>query len=227
MERPALSWHGAAVNRRHRLFGSGAQQAIRKRACLPEETHTGKGTGQTPAVTRRHDSPARARASFCVRKVASCRAGRVHCAGGDFYDRYIGRAYTHRLSTECGHACPSDEGNGPPARADRQRKTELIVQDAQTYAALLERVKRTETLAALRQSIAEHERGAGQPAQTTFDELRHTKQSSRFGAWHAQWLQDLSPAPTLRDEDLSRTALYARDDDHTFSLQQDTEAPVR
>ncbi len=45
---------------------------------------------------------------------------------------------------------------------------------------------------------------------------------SGFQEWHRLWVEDLPPAPILRDEDISRDTLYARDDDLTFQPQKDT-----
>jgi PHD/YefM family antitoxin component YafN of YafNO toxin-antitoxin module len=54
-------------------------------------------------------------------------------------------------------------------------KAELVVQDAQSYQALLERierVERAEAVAAIRTGMEEFERGEGRPAREALEELR-------------------------------------------------------
>lgn len=51
-------------------------------------------------------------------------------------------------------------------------KAELVVQDAESYQALLDRLDYLETVAGLRQSQAEFERGEGVPVNAAFEGLR-------------------------------------------------------
>lgn len=51
-------------------------------------------------------------------------------------------------------------------------KAEVIVQDAESYQKMLERLERAEALAAVRQGMAEFERGEGRDAREAFEELR-------------------------------------------------------
>jgi prevent-host-death family protein len=51
-------------------------------------------------------------------------------------------------------------------------KAEVVVQDAEAYQQLLERLEYAETVAAIRKGIEEFERGQGKPAQEALEELR-------------------------------------------------------
>jgi prevent-host-death family protein len=51
-------------------------------------------------------------------------------------------------------------------------KAEIVVQDATSYQELLDRVERAETVAAVRQAMAEFDRGEGRPAREALEELR-------------------------------------------------------
>ena len=58
-------------------------------------------------------------------------------------------------------------------------KAELVVQDARAYQAMLDRVERAETVAALRNGIEEFERGEFRPARKALEELRRKHGTSR------------------------------------------------
>jgi hypothetical protein len=51
-------------------------------------------------------------------------------------------------------------------------RAELVVQDAGSYQALLDRLHHMETLAAIREGIASAERGEMKPAEQVFAEMR-------------------------------------------------------
>jgi prevent-host-death family protein len=68
---------------------------------------------------------------------------------------------------------------GNPLLLTVNGKAELVVQDARSYQAMLERVERAETVAALRKSMEEFERGEGKPADQAFEELRQKHGLSR------------------------------------------------
>lgn len=51
-------------------------------------------------------------------------------------------------------------------------KAEMVVQDAEAYQDLLDRLERAEAIAAIRQGLAEFERGEGLPAREAFETLR-------------------------------------------------------
>jgi PHD/YefM family antitoxin component YafN of YafNO toxin-antitoxin module len=51
-------------------------------------------------------------------------------------------------------------------------KAEVIVQSAEAYQDLLDRLERAEAIAAIRQGIAEFERGEGRPARHALEALR-------------------------------------------------------
>jgi len=55
-------------------------------------------------------------------------------------------------------------------------KAEVVVQDAESYQKLLDRLDRIETLEAIRQGLEEAERGEGRPAREVFAEL-----SAKYG----------------------------------------------
>lgn len=55
----------------------------------------------------------------------------------------------------------------------------MVVQDAMAYQALLERIELAESAAAVRQAIAEFERGEGQPARVALEKLRRKHGISR------------------------------------------------
>jgi prevent-host-death family protein len=50
-------------------------------------------------------------------------------------------------------------------------RAEVVVQDAESYQDMAERLDRAETLAAIRQGLAEAERGESRDAETVFTEL--------------------------------------------------------
>ncbi|HXU38986.1 MAG TPA: type II toxin-antitoxin system Phd/YefM family antitoxin [Blastocatellia bacterium] len=58
-------------------------------------------------------------------------------------------------------------------------KAQLVVQDARAYQAMLDRVERAETVAALRKGIEEVERGEFRPARKALKELRRKHGTSR------------------------------------------------
>ena len=58
-------------------------------------------------------------------------------------------------------------------------KAELVVQDAQSYQALLERIERAEAVAAIRKGMEEFERGEGRPAREALEELQQKHGISR------------------------------------------------
>ena len=51
-------------------------------------------------------------------------------------------------------------------------KAEMVVQDAEAYQDLLDRLEKAETIAAIRQGLDEFERGEGLPAQAALETLR-------------------------------------------------------
>ena len=51
-------------------------------------------------------------------------------------------------------------------------RAELIIQDAESYQDLLDRLHRLETLAAIREGMASAERGEGKPAEQVFAEMQ-------------------------------------------------------
>ncbi|MCY7284509.1 MAG: type II toxin-antitoxin system Phd/YefM family antitoxin [Cyanobacteria bacterium CAN_BIN43] len=51
-------------------------------------------------------------------------------------------------------------------------KAEMVVQDAEAYQDLLDRLERAEAIAAIRQGLAEFERGEGLPARAVLETLR-------------------------------------------------------
>lgn len=61
---------------------------------------------------------------------------------------------------------------GGPVVLTINGKAELVVQDAQSYQALLERVERSEAVTAIRQGMAEFEQGQGQDARQALEALR-------------------------------------------------------
>jgi PHD/YefM family antitoxin component YafN of YafNO toxin-antitoxin module len=58
-------------------------------------------------------------------------------------------------------------------------RAELIVQDARSYQALLNRLERAETVAAIRQGMREFERGEGIPLEKAEREIRRKHGFSR------------------------------------------------
>ena len=58
-------------------------------------------------------------------------------------------------------------------------KAEIVVQDAEAYQAMLERIERAEAVAAIRKGIDEFERGEGRPARQALEELRQKHGISR------------------------------------------------
>src|SRR5262245_4866465 len=51
-------------------------------------------------------------------------------------------------------------------------KAELVVQDAESYQALLEAVERAETIEGIRRGLEQMKRGEGRPAREALEELR-------------------------------------------------------
>ncbi len=51
-------------------------------------------------------------------------------------------------------------------------KAELIVQDAESYQKMLDRIERAEAVEVIRKGIDEFERGEGRPAREALEELR-------------------------------------------------------
>lgn len=51
-------------------------------------------------------------------------------------------------------------------------RAEIVVQDAESYQAMLEQLARAEAIAAVRQGIEEFARGEGRDAREAFEELR-------------------------------------------------------
>lgn len=58
-------------------------------------------------------------------------------------------------------------------------KAEIVVQDAEAYQAMLERIERAEVVAAIRKGMDEFERGEGRPARQALEELRQKHGISR------------------------------------------------
>lgn len=58
-------------------------------------------------------------------------------------------------------------------------KAEIVVQDAEAYQAMLERVERAEAVEAIRKGIESFERGEGKPAREALGELRKKHGISR------------------------------------------------
>ncbi len=55
----------------------------------------------------------------------------------------------------------------------------LVVQDAEAYQEMLDKVERVETVAAIKQAAEEFERGEGQPARKALEKLRKKHGISR------------------------------------------------
>ncbi len=68
---------------------------------------------------------------------------------------------------------------GDPMVLTVNGRAELIVQDAEAYQELLERVEYAETVAALRQGIQDFEQGNSRPARQALAELREKHGISR------------------------------------------------
>ena len=58
-------------------------------------------------------------------------------------------------------------------------KAEMVVQDAEAYQDLLDRLERAEAIADIRQGLAEFERGEGLPAREALETLRAKHDISR------------------------------------------------
>ena len=58
-------------------------------------------------------------------------------------------------------------------------KAEIVVQDAEAYQAMLERIERAEAVAAIRKGMDEFERGEGRPARQALEEMRQKHGISR------------------------------------------------
>lgn len=52
-------------------------------------------------------------------------------------------------------------------------RAELVLQDAESYQQLLDRLRQLEDLAAVREGLAQADRGEGRPAGEVFAELKH------------------------------------------------------
>lgn len=63
------------------------------------------------------------------------------------------------------------KASGSPEVLTINGKAELVLQDAESYQALIDRLREAEDLAALREGIAQADRGEGRPAEEFFDEL--------------------------------------------------------
>jgi prevent-host-death family protein len=61
---------------------------------------------------------------------------------------------------------------GRPVVLTVNGKAELVVQDAESYQEMLERLERAEAVAAIRRGMEEFERGEGQPAREALEEFR-------------------------------------------------------
>src|SRR5690349_12423359 len=61
---------------------------------------------------------------------------------------------------------------GSPIVLTVNGKAELVVQDAQSYQALLETVERAETIAGIRRGLEQMKRGEGRPAEEVFAQMR-------------------------------------------------------
>jgi PHD/YefM family antitoxin component YafN of YafNO toxin-antitoxin module len=64
------------------------------------------------------------------------------------------------------------KGSKDPLVLTVNGKAELIVQDAQAYQDLLDRLERAETIAGIVKSMEEFEQGKGIPAREALDQLR-------------------------------------------------------
>jgi hypothetical protein len=62
--------------------------------------------------------------------------------------------------------------SGTPEVLTINGRAELVLQDAESYQELLDRLDRAETLAALRQALDEEARGKMRPAREALEELR-------------------------------------------------------
>lgn len=58
-------------------------------------------------------------------------------------------------------------------------KAEVVVQDAEAYQAMIERVERAEAVEAIRKGVESFERGEGRPARQALEELRQKHGISR------------------------------------------------
>jgi prevent-host-death family protein len=58
-------------------------------------------------------------------------------------------------------------------------KAEIVVQDAEAYQAMLERIERVEAVEAIRKGMESFERGEGRPAREALEELRQKHGISR------------------------------------------------
>jgi PHD/YefM family antitoxin component YafN of YafNO toxin-antitoxin module len=58
-------------------------------------------------------------------------------------------------------------------------RAELVVQDARSYQALLDRLDRVEAVAAIKEAVGQFERGQGRPAREALEELRKRHGVSR------------------------------------------------
>jgi prevent-host-death family protein len=61
---------------------------------------------------------------------------------------------------------------GSPLVLTVNGRAELVVLDAENYQALLDQVEHSETVKAVRESMAAFERGEGRPARAALEELR-------------------------------------------------------
>jgi len=58
-------------------------------------------------------------------------------------------------------------------------RAELVVQDAASYQQLLDRIERADTVAAIKQAMAQFDRGEGRPARPALEQLRKRHGVSR------------------------------------------------
>ena len=68
-----------------------------------------------------------------------------------------------------------------PAVLTVNGRAELIVQDAASYQALLDRLDRAETIVAIREGLESAKRGEGRPAEEVLEELRRKHRIPRGG----------------------------------------------
>jgi PHD/YefM family antitoxin component YafN of YafNO toxin-antitoxin module len=68
--------------------------------------------------------------------------------------------------------CDRIEANKKPLVLTVNGKAKLIVQDAEAYQQILERLEYAESVAAIRQGITEFDQGKGQPAAIALQSLR-------------------------------------------------------
>jgi PHD/YefM family antitoxin component YafN of YafNO toxin-antitoxin module len=85
-------------------------------------------------------------------------------------------------------------------------KAALVLQDADSYQGLLDRLREMEDLAAIREGLAQADRGDGRPAEEVFAELRRRLADE---SWEESLDSVGLPAGvSLSDEATSRESLY-------------------